>query len=182
MFLPRRQQVRSQLSFPQAKNGRNLSENKERFRASRNDRSVVVGGLPKDCLCILLVLLVFSFTFFAPSTVVASDTKQSPKQTDEQRLEGRWIRPDGGYILELKEVKKDGTLKASYFNPRPIKVFKAEWSRKKGAINVFVELRDFNYPGSKYNLEFDSKTDKLKGTYFQAVYGETYDVEFVRAE
>lgn len=61
-------------------------------------------------------------------------------------------------------------------------VFKAEWNRKQGGINVFVELRDINYPGSKYNLRYDPELDKLKGTYFQAVYVETYDVEFVRAK
>ena len=114
--------------------------------------------------------------------VVAGDTKQSTKKINEQCLIGRWVRPDGGYILELKDIKKDGNLKAAYFNPRPIKVFKAEWQRKQEIITVFVELRDVNYPGSKYNLQYDSKTDRLKGTYFQAFYGETYDVEFVREQ
>ena len=33
--------------------------------------------------------------------------KQTKGPTDVQRLEGRWIRPDGGYILELREIKKD---------------------------------------------------------------------------
>ena len=83
-------------------------------------------------------------------------------------------------ILELKEIGKDGTLKAAYFNPRPINVFKAEWNHKQDIINLFVELRDVNYPGSKYNLQYDPKTDRMKGTYYQAVHGETYDIEFVR--
>ena len=73
-------------------------------------------------------------------------------------------------------------MKANYFNPRPINVFKAEWNRKQGIINVFVELRDVNYPGSRYNLQYDPKTDRVKGTYYQAVHGETYDIEFVRAK
>jgi len=47
---------------------------------------------------------------------------------------------------------------------------------KQGIIKAFVELRDVNYPGSKYNLQYDAGIDRLKGTYFQAVYGETYDV------
>ena len=106
--------------------------------------------------------------------------KQSP--ADHQRLEGRWIRPDGGYILELSEIKKDGSLKASYFNPRPINVFSAKWSRKDGKINLFVELRDVNYPGSKYNLVYDPESDRLKGTYFQAVEKQTFNIEFVRAK
>jgi hypothetical protein len=108
--------------------------------------------------------------------------KQTQVQTDLQRLEGRWVRPDGGYILELREIKKDGSLMAAYFNPRPIKVFSAKWSRKKGKINLFVELRDVNYPGSKYNLQYEPGFDRLKGTYFQAVEKQTFNIEFVRAK
>jgi hypothetical protein len=108
--------------------------------------------------------------------------KQNQVQTDVQRLEGRWVRPDGGYILELRDFKKDGKVTAAYFNPRPIKVYSAKWSRKEGKINLFVELRDVNYPGSKYNLQYDPKTDRLKGTYFQAVEKQTFNIEFVRAK
>ncbi|HVP79018.1 MAG TPA: hypothetical protein VMV04_14115 [Thermodesulfobacteriota bacterium] len=122
-------------------------------------------------------------TVFAQS---GNPPKQTPKktqvQTDVQLLEGRWIRPDGGYVLQLDEIKKDGSLKASYFNPRPIKVFSSKWSRKEGEINLFVELRDINYPGSKYNLQYDPKTDRLIGTYFQAVEKQTFNIEFVRAK
>jgi hypothetical protein len=39
-----------------------------------------------------------------------------------------------------------------------------------------------HYPGSKHNLKYDPKSDKLIGTYFQAVQGETYDVEFNRSK
>ena len=108
--------------------------------------------------------------------------KETPVQTDVQRLEGRWVRPDGGYILELWDIKKDGSVSAAYYNPRPINVFSAKWSRKEGKINLFVELRDVNYPGSKYNLQYDSKSDRLKGTYFQAVEKQTFNIEFVRAK
>jgi hypothetical protein len=108
--------------------------------------------------------------------------KQTQGQTDVQLLEGRWVRPDGGYILELWDIKKDGSISAAYYNPRPIKVFSAKWSRKEGQINLFVELRDVNYPGSKYNLQYDPKSDRLKGTYFQAVEKQTFNIEFVRAK
>jgi hypothetical protein len=108
--------------------------------------------------------------------------KPSQGQTDVQRLEGRWVRPDGGYILELRDIKKDGSLMAAYFNPRPIKVFSAKWSRKEGKIHLFVELRDVNYPGSQYNLQYDPKSDRLKGTYFQAVERQTFNIEFVRVK
>jgi hypothetical protein len=131
---------------------------------------------------ILLILLNVSFTLYELPMAAAADAPQSVVKIDEQRLTGRWVRPDGGYILELKEIAKDGSLKAAYFNPRPINVAKAELSRKDGKLMIFIELRDVNYPGSKYNLQYDPNTDRLIGTYFQAVQGETYDVEFVRAK
>ena len=100
---------------------------------------------------------------------------------DTGRIEGRWLRTDGGYRLELRGADKDGRLQAAYFNPRPIKVGKAELRRADGALLVYVELRDVNYPGSAYTLRHDRKTDRLVGTYFQAVERRTYEVEFVRA-
>jgi hypothetical protein len=128
----------------------------------------------------LVFLLTISFIALSYAEAKNTDDKRRAASADFKGLSGRWVRPDGGYILELKEVRKDGSLKAAYFNPRPIKVYRAEWKAQKDVISVTVELRDFNYPGSKYYLQFEPKTDRLKGTYFQAVYGEMYDVEFIR--
>lgn len=105
----------------------------------------------------------------------------TPVLSDFQHIEGRWVRPDGGYVLELKDIKKDGSLTAAYFNPRPIRIFRAEASKKNGVITLFVEPRDVNYPGSTYKLRYDTATDRLKGTYFQAVERQTFNIEFIRA-
>jgi uncharacterized protein (DUF2147 family) len=112
----------------------------------------------------------------------AADVLKAAPKVEDNRLIGHWERPDGGYILEIKEIVKNGTLKAAYYNPRPINVARAEFSRKDGTLTVFIELRDVNYPGSKYNLKYDPKSDRLIGTYFQAVQGETYDVAFSRGK
>ena len=133
-------------------------------------------------VAILLVPLSASFFLLALSIATAADSTQSVVRINEQHLIGHWVRPDGGYILELKEIAKDGSLKAAYFNPRPINVARAELSRREGGISIVIELRDVNYPGSTYNLRYDPKTDKLIGTYFQAVQKETYDIEFMRAK
>jgi hypothetical protein len=117
------------------------------------------------------------------STVLAEGGQavtRPSQQTGQQVLKGRWIRPDGGYILELGEIGKDGTVKAAYFNPKPINVSHALVKSKDRKLSLLVELRDVNYPGSRYDLSYDSRTDQLKGTYFQAVEGRTFDVEFVR--
>ena len=107
--------------------------------------------------------------------------KQLSIRTDFQLLEGRWVRPDGGYILELRNISKDGSVTASYFNPRTIHVHQAKISRKAGMITLRVELRYVNYPGSTYSLQYDKVTDRLKGKYFQAVERRTFNVEFMRA-
>ena len=133
-------------------------------------------------MAILPMLLAASVTLYALPTAVAADAPQSVVRIDEQRLAGRWVRPDGGYTLELKEIKKDGSLKAAYFNPRLINVSKAEVNNKDGKLMIFIELRDVNYPGSTYNLRYDLKTDRLTGTYYQAVEKQTYNIEFMRAK
>jgi uncharacterized protein (DUF2147 family) len=112
----------------------------------------------------------------------AADTPKPASNTDSKRLIGHWERPDGDYILEINEIVKNGILKAAYYNPRPINVARAEFSKKDGTLIVYVELRDVNYPGSKYNLKYDPVSDKLVGTYFQAVQGETFNVEFSRSK
>lgn len=95
-------------------------------------------------------------------------------------LQGKWQRPDGGYVLELASVSDTGALNASYFNPQPIRVGKAQASRADGKLQVTVELQDVNYPGSTYRLTYDPANDRLQGTYYQAVARETYEIFFER--
>jgi hypothetical protein len=97
-----------------------------------------------------------------------------------EKLVGRWERADGGYILEVKRAEADGRLEASYLNPSPIHVAQATASRQGTSINVFVELRDVNYPGSTYTLVYDPENDKLEGTYFQALQQQRFSVVFAR--
>ena len=112
-----------------------------------------------------------------PSVAVSLETEQS---LCPEGLVGRWIRPDGGYVIEVKEIGRDGTMKAAYFNPRPVNVARGACKRENGKIALFIELQDVNYPGSTYNLRYDHVSDRLIGTYFQALHGITYHIEFVR--
>ena len=107
---------------------------------------------------------------------------QSPAagSVEFQKLQGRWLRADGGYVLEIKRVDESGRMDAAYFNPRPINVARAEASRKGSVAKVFVELRDTNYPGSTYDLSYDEGRDELRGSYFQAALNQTFDVVFQR--
>lgn len=102
------------------------------------------------------------------------------QQVDPTRLTGRWLRLDGGYVLELSGIGPKGLVTAAYFNPRPINVSRAEWRRQKGGLGLFVELRDLNYPGSTYTLAYQGKNDRLVGIYYQAALRQKFDVEFFR--
>ena len=104
----------------------------------------------------------------------------APEQVSLDRLTGRWLRPDGGYVIEIRSAQTNGVLDAAYFNPRPINVSRAEWRHDSGRLQVFIELRDANYPGSTYTLRYAPQQDRLVGDYFQAVQQQTFYVEFIR--
>ena len=95
-------------------------------------------------------------------------------------LNGRWLRPDGGYIFEIRAIAANGKIDAFYLNPQPVNIAKAEARRDGATLKVFVELRATNYPGSTYTLTYDRERDQLRGTYFQAVQQQSFNVNFVR--
>jgi uncharacterized protein (DUF2147 family) len=111
---------------------------------------------------------------------IAANRAATKSNTEFQQLKGRWQRPDGGYIVEIKSIAEDGAMDAAYFNPKSIHVSKAEASRDGDATKVFIELRDVNYPGSTYTLNYDPGSDQLKGVYYQAVEKQRFPVAFVR--
>jgi hypothetical protein len=122
----------------------------------------------------------------AAPAATAAVTNASPSPVSAPpftTLRSRWLRPDGGYVLEIRSVDEaSGNLEAGYLNPRPIHVSKAQASRDGATLKVFIELRDANYPGSTYTLTYDPTVDQLKGDYFQAALKQNFDVFFTRVK
>ena len=118
--------------------------------------------------------------FLAAAAIAPALAQSKSGEVVADRLVGHWVRPDGGYVLEIRSAQAGGRLEAAYLNPRSIKVSRAEWRREEGRLLVFIELRDVNYPGSTYNLRFVPDKDRLVGAYYQAVQKQTFDVEFAR--
>jgi len=119
----------------------------------------------------------------APPAAVNATKQPAPAATPNpgfEKLKGRWLRPDGGYVVEIRSVEPGGKLDATYSNPRPIHVEKAQASQDGKTIKVFIELRDVNYPGSTYNLAYEAQSDQLTGIYYQAALQERFEVVFVR--
>jgi len=116
-----------------------------------------------------------------PSSLTNTAASASPENRPQfHKLLGRWLRPDGGYVLDFKHVEDNGRLEAAYLNPRPIFVSRAEASQETNTMKVFVELQDVGYPGSNYTLAYDAPSDQLRGVYYQAALQESFDVVFVR--
>jgi hypothetical protein len=116
----------------------------------------------------------------AKAAVAAVAAVSAPAAANVAKVKGRWLRPDGGYILAITTIEADGRAEAGYFNPNPIKVAWATVTSEGAETKVKVELRDQNYPGCLYKLNYLADKDRLVGTYFQAQMQQTYDVEFVR--
>lgn len=95
-------------------------------------------------------------------------------------LKGAWVRPDGGYTIMIKAIGPNGELDAMYFNPNPLPFAKAQSSREGATLRAFFDLRAGGYNGSTYELTYDPASDRLKGTYYQAVAKQKYEVYFLR--
>jgi len=132
---------------------------------------------------LLWILLVRQPSSPAPAAPTAVGGAQTPAvERPFSRLTGRWVRPDGGYLLVIDRIDADGTAAAGYFNPKSIHVARAKASREGDVLRFFLELQDVNYPGSTYTLTFDPAANELRGEYFQAALRQTFDVAFVRPE
>lgn len=99
---------------------------------------------------------------------------------DVNLLKGAWVRPDGGYIILIKNIAADGTLEAMYFNPNPLPFALARATLDGATLSASFELRAGGYGGSTYQLVYDPANDRLKGTYYQAVAKQRFEVVFAR--
>jgi hypothetical protein len=99
---------------------------------------------------------------------------------DFRKLIGRWLRPDGGYVIDIRKIDADGKVDAGYYNPQPINVSQAEAIGTDTGIKLFIELQDVGYPGSTYTLIYNPQKDMMFGLYYQAAMGQNFDVVFVR--
>ena len=126
----------------------------------------------------LLRFLPVCLFFFCLSPVGLSNA-QTIRSLDMLALQGRWIRTDSPYVIELRNAE-DGSLQAAYFNPKQIHVGKTEVAEQDGFLQIMIELQDVNYPGSTYVLRYNRAQDVLQGIYFHPASQQSYEVGFVR--
>ncbi|MFW2366153.1 MAG: hypothetical protein ACN4GW_07030, partial [Desulforhopalus sp.] len=98
---------------------------------------------------------------------VSSAGKSGLLTPDSLSVQGRWVRSDAPYVIEITQGK-DGQLHATYFNRKLIHVEKTEATQKNGLFYVMILLQDVNYQGSAYLLSYDRTSDALNGIYYHA--------------
>jgi len=103
-----------------------------------------------------------------------------PVESVFDKLIGRWVRLQGGYVITIRAVDAEGKLDASYANPRPLPFHVAVASRDGNALKLLFELRAGGYNGSTYTLSYDAANDRLIGVYDQVVVKQKFDVVFAR--
>jgi len=126
-----------------------------------------------------VLILIAALVFFISNNGTDISTTKT-KTADKNSLVGDWVRTDANYLIRITKINDEGTMTAQYFNPNPINVGSANWEQSYGNLKVIIELRDVNYPGSKYTLSYLPDRDMLAGEYYQAVESLTFYVEFAR--
>ncbi len=132
----------------------------------------------------ILICLFAATIGIVPASATAQVSANSPARSESVfgALLGRWVRPDGGYVINIRNVDAGGKLDASYANPHPLTFSRAEATLDGKSIHLFFELRAGGYNGSTYTLTYDPVSDTLKGVYFQAVAQQKFDIYFRRAQ
>jgi len=126
---------------------------------------------------LVAAIILLAVLGLASGMALAEPTR--PISPDLLAVQGRWVRTDAPYVIELRHAD-GGSLQAAYYNPQPIHVAKTEFAEKKGLLQVMIELRDVNYPGSTYVLAYDRTQDLLRGIYYHPATQQTFEVGFVR--
>ena len=150
---------------------------KSKLKGKKSGRPVSPRG--RRTLLVIAAVLVAA-GILAAAVAFRGGESQQTSDAGFGKLNGRWLRPDGGYVLEIRGASAGGAIDVAYRNPQPINVARAEATHAGSSVKVFIELRAPGYPGSTYTLTYDAQRDQLQGTYFQAALGQSFAVAFVR--
>ncbi len=168
------------MSKDRRKNGIKKPDGRVRPRTAGLKRLVATGGVIVVVVAVGAALLASRDRKPFAAPVASAPIPRSEGKPEVQRLVGNWVRPDGGYILGVRTVDGTGHVDATYLNPRPIHVMRANASSMGSTMKLFIELRDEGYPGCTYDLTYNPGDDTLQGIYFQAQIQQRFDVVFLR--
>jgi hypothetical protein len=150
-----------------------------RFRTAMRDTMTALIFRRMIAAALAMTLAGVALSQTPPSRPGGAASTTSAKVSAEA-LKGAWVRPDGGYRIVIRGVGADGKLDAMYFNPSQLPFARAQVSQDGATFRVVLELQAGGYAGSTYDLLYEPATDRLKGTFYQAVAKQKFDVYFVR--
>jgi hypothetical protein len=121
-------------------------------------------GLFACAVCAMLIAATAVGTTAAHAQGVGESAHESAKAAAKGNagfdvLRGRWVRPDGRYVITIRSADAEGKLDASYANPNPLPFAAAQASREGGIFKLFFELRAGGYGGSTYTLTYNAAKD-----------------------
>ena len=117
----------------------------------------------KSFLTVFVISTVIIFTIVISCGDSSEKNLRQVTKSEKNLLTGDWVRTDASYFVKIIKVNEDRTLDAQYFNPNPINIGKANWEESYGNLKIIIELRDVNYPGSTYTLNYLQDRDMLAG-------------------
>jgi hypothetical protein len=100
---------------------------------------------------------------------------------DLKPLQGKWLRPDSGLILEIPGAEKEGSLSVWASGPGNTTVSGGTVYEKDGLIEVSVDFSDATCSGCTMRLTYDENGDRLIGSYYENN-GARRDVLFTRTQ
>ena len=87
--------------------------------------------IPLICLVLIgLAAAVWYGSLNRSATEPAATVPPKKETPDFDRLVGNWVRPDGGYVIEISKIYPDGKVDAAYFNPQSDPCFPLDRFRK----------------------------------------------------
>lgn len=105
-----------------------------------------------------------------------------PQRQGVNLLKGIWGRTEGPGEINISEVVDNGVLKATFYNPKLINIEKAVWTNSSDVLRIYILLREDNYLGSSFSLNYIAEKDILLGVYFDALTNESYTTSFKRVK
>jgi hypothetical protein len=118
------------------------------------------------------------------STPLAISKTSPPKEyfqgQDRNLIKGVWGRVDAAGEIKITEVLHGGSLKSTFYNPKLIAIEKSIWTNSSGVLRVYILLREDDYPGSSFTLNYVAVRDVLVGVYYDALTQKSYPVTFER--
>ena len=96
-------------------------------------------------------------TLVGPVASAQSATADGPVRADPVfgALVGRWMRPDGGYVITIKAVDAGGTLDAGYANPNQLPFHLSAALRDVLRADVFWHIE-------RHGAEHDGRADSAQ--------------------